>query len=76
MASSVTTNRYSNCSQSIGEHLSIVIGISADTAVAMRTVSNPPPVPEHPHHHLLAVRSDAVFSSRVHSGRSFDEDRS
>ena len=67
MASSVTTNRYSICTECIGYHLGIVTGIGTDKDDAMSTVSDP---------HLLIVRSDAVFSLLVHSGRSFDEDRS
>ena len=43
----------------------------------MSTASDPHLVSEHPYHYLLTVRSDAVFSLLVHSGRcSFDEDRS
>ena len=76
MASSVSTNRYSFCTECIGYHLGIVTGISTDMDDAMSTVSDPHPVSDHPYHYLLTVRSDAVFSLLVHSGRSFDEDRS
>ena len=69
MASSVTTNRYSNCSESIDYHLCIVTGIGMDNADAMSTVSDPHPVSEDPYHYLLTVRSDAVFSLLAHSGR-------
>ena len=75
MASSVTTNRYSICTECIGYRLGIVTGISADKDDAMSTVSDPHLVSDHPYHYLLTVRSDAVFSLLVHSGRSFDEDR-
>ena len=76
MASSVTTNRDSIFTECIGYHPGIVTGIGTDTADAMSTVSDPHPLSEHPYHYLLTVRSDAVFSLLVHSGRSFDEDRS
>ena len=76
MASSVTTNRYSICTECIGYHLGIVTGIGTDKDGAMSTASDPHPVSEHPYPYLLSVRSDAVFSLLVHSGRSFDEDRS
>ena len=76
MASSVTTNRYSICTECIGYHLGIVTGIGTDKDDAMSTVSDPQPVSDHPYHYLLTVRSDAVFSLLLHCGRSFDEDRS
>ena len=75
MASSVTTNRYSICTESIGYHLGIVTNIGTDKDDAMSTVSDPHPVSDQAYHCLLSVRSDAVFSLLVHSGRSFDEDR-
>ena len=75
MASSVTTNRYSICTECIGYHLGIVSGIGTDNDDAMSTASDPHLVSEHPYHYLLTVRSDAVFSLLVHSGRTFDEDR-
>ena len=76
MASSVTTNRYSICTECIGYHLGIVTGIGTDKEGAMITVSDPHLVSDHPYPYLLTVSSDAVFSLLVHSGRSFDEDRS
>mgnify|MGYP007008018906 CR=1 FL=1 len=76
MASSVTTNRYSICTECIGYHLGIVTGIGTDKGDAMSTVSDPHPVSDHPLPYLLTVRFDAVFNLLVHSGRSFDEDRS
>ena len=44
MASSVTTNRYSICTECIGYHLGIVTGIGTDKDDAMSTVSDPHPV--------------------------------
>ena len=76
MASSVSTNRYSICTECIGYHLGIVTGIGADNDDAMSTVSDPHLVPSTLPITWLSVRSDAVFSLLVHSGRSFDEDRS
>ena len=76
MASSVSTNRYSFCTECIGYNLGIVTGIGTDKDDAMSTASDPQPVSDHPYHYLLSARSDAVFSLLVHSGRSFDEDRS
>ena len=76
MASSVSTNRYSFCTECIGYHLGIVTGIGTDKDDAMSTVSDPHPVSDQAYHYLLSARSDAVFSLLVHSGRSFDEDRS
>ena len=55
---------------------SLHTGICTDKDDAMSTVSDPHLVSEHPYHYLLTARSDAVLSLLVHSGRSFDEDRS
>jgi len=76
MASSVSTNRDSFSTECIGYHLGIVTGIGTDKDDAMSTVSDPHPVSDQAYHYLLSARSDAVFSLLVHSGRSFDEDRS
>ena len=76
MASSVTTKRYSICTECIDYHLDIVTGIGTDKDDAMSTVSDPHLVSDQAYHYLLAERSDVVFSLLVHSGRSFDEDGS
>ena len=76
MASSVTTKRYSVCTECIDYHLGIVTGIGTDKDDAMSTVSDPHLVSDQAYHYLLAERSDVVFSLLVHSGRSFDEDGS
>ena len=76
MASSVTTKRYSICSECIDYHLDIVTGIGTDKDDAMSTASDPHPLSKTLILTWLSVRSDAVFSLLVHSGRSFDEDRS
>ena len=52
MASSVTTNRYSICTECIGYHLGIVTGIGTDKDDAMRTASDPHPLSEHPYPYL------------------------
>ena len=75
MASSVTTNRYSICTECIGYHLGIVTGIGTDKDDAMSTASDPHPLSKTLILTWLTVRSDAVFSLLVHSGRTFDEDR-
>ena len=75
MASSVSTNRYLFSTECIGYHLGIVTGIGTDKGDAMSTVSDPRLVSDQAYHYLLTVRSDAVFSLLVHSGRTFDEDR-
>ena len=76
MASSVTTNRYSICTECIGYHLGIVTVIGTDKDDAMSTASDPHPLSKTLILTCLTVRSDAVFILLVHSGRSFDEDRS
>ena len=76
MASSVTTNCYSICTECIGYHLGIVTGIGTDKDDAMSTASDPHPLSKTLILTWLSVRSDAVFSLLVQSGRSFDEDRS
>ena len=76
MASSVSTNRYSFCTECIGYHLGIVTGISTDKDDAMSTASDPHPLSKTLILTWLSVRSDAVFSLLVHSGRTSDEDRS
>ena len=60
MASSVSTNRYSFCTECIGYHLGIVTGIGTDKDDAMSTVSDPHPVSDQAYHYLLSARSDAV----------------
>ena len=57
MASSVTTNRYSICTECIGYHLGIVTVIGTDKDDAMSTASDPHLVSEHPYHYLLSARS-------------------
>ena len=52
MASSVSTNRYSICTECIGYHLGIVTGIGTDNADAMITASDPHPLSEHPYPYL------------------------
>ena len=54
MASSVTTNRYSICTECIGYHLSIVTGIGTDKDDAMSTASDPHPLSEHPYPYLCS----------------------
>ena len=44
------------------------MGISADIANAMSTVSDPRPASTHPDPNLLIVRSETVFGGCLHSG--------
>ena len=52
MASSVTTNRDSICTECIGYHLGIVTSIGTDTADAMSTDSDPHPVSDQAYHYM------------------------
>ena len=52
MASSVSTNRYSICTECIGYHLGIVTGIGTGKDDAMSTASDPHPLSEHPYPYL------------------------
>ncbi len=52
MASSVTTNFYSICTECIGHHLGIVTGIGTDNHDAMSTASDPHPVSDQAYHYL------------------------
>ena len=64
----MTTFRWSVCWESIGEDRGAVMGISADIANAMSTVSDPRPASTHPDPNLLIVRSETVFGGCLHSG--------
>ena len=61
MASSVSTNRYSICTECIGYHLGIVTGIGTDKDDAMSTVSDPHPVSDQAYHYLLTCSPYALM---------------